>query len=252
MVKKLYFLPAGSCFLDQSAVNGKLPPGRLIEMPVWCFLVETEEGPFLIDTGMPDPFVNNPGYYNGTRREGRLVPNMTEDDRIVNILKRMGYQTGDIQAVISSHLHLDHSGGNGHFPRTPIIIQKSEFESAMGNDDYSPYECRLPDLKYQLIEGDYEPAPGIRILHTPGHAPGHQSVLVKTEKTGYVLLTLDVAYNKEIFENDLPFLSADARMASKSIRSLQKLVRDVKPEVVFFGHDGEQAKNWRTLYPDFL
>lgn len=252
MVKKLYFLPAGSCFLDQSLVNGNLPAGKLIEMPVWCFLLETTDGPILVDTGMPDSFVNNPDYYKGTRREGRLVPKMAEEDRIENTLKRVGYQIGDIQTVISSHLHLDHAGGNEHFRKAPIVLQKSEFDFAIHNDDYSPKECRVPDLNYQLIEGDFEVAPGVQILSTPGHSVGHQSVLVKTERSGDVLLTIDLAYNKDIFDHDLPFLSANSQMASGSIEKVKKLVREIHPKVVFFGHDGVQAKNWNVLYPDFL
>lgn len=252
MVNKLIFLPAGTCFLDQSAVNQNLPSGNLIEMPVWCFLLETSDGPILVDTGMPDSFVNNPNYYKGTRREGRLVPNMKEEDRITNILKRVGYQPGDIQAVISSHLHLDHAGGNGHFRESPIILQKAEFDAAMEDEDYSPKECRVPDLRYQLIEGNYELSPGVQILFTPGHAPGHQSVLVNTKKTGNVLLMIDVAYTNEIFNKDIPFLSHDREMASHSIQDMKNLIDEIQPEVVFYGHDMEQAKNWRTLYPDFL
>lgn len=252
MVNKLFFLPAGSCFLDQSAVNQNLPSGKLMEMPVWCFLVETSDGPILVDTGMPDSFVNNPDYYKGTRREGRLVPKMREEDRIPNILKRVGYQPDDIQAVISSHLHLDHAGGNGHFRNPPIILQKAEFDAAMENADYSPQECRIPDLRYQLIEGDHELVPGVQILFTPGHAPGHQSVLVNTRKTGRILLTIDVAYTDEIFNKDIPFLSHDRAMASQSIRDMKNLVEDIQPEVIFYGHDMAQAKSWRTLYPDFM
>lgn len=252
MVNKLYFLPAGSCFLDQSAINRNLSPGKLVEVPVWVFLLETSDGPILIDTGMPDCFVNHPDYYKGTRREGRLVPNMTEADRIDNVLKRAGYRTEDVQAVISSHLHLDHAGGNGFFRKAPIFLQQKEYDAAMGNDDYSPQECRLPGLNYRLIDGDYEVAPGVQILFTPGHSLGHQSVLVKTQRTGYVLLMIDVAYTRENFDDEVPFLSADPELTVRSIRQTKKLVEDVQPAVVFYGHDVEQAKAWQTFYPDFL
>jgi len=63
--------------------------GKLVNMPVWSFLLETDDGPILIDTGMPDSFVNNPDYYKGTKREGRLVPHMLESDTMVNVLKRV-------------------------------------------------------------------------------------------------------------------------------------------------------------------
>jgi N-acyl homoserine lactone hydrolase len=251
VVKKLYILSAGSCYLDQSAVNRNLPAGKLVNMPVWSFLLETDDGPILIDTGMPDSFVNNPDYYKGTKREGRLVPNMLESDTIVNVLKRVGYQTDDIQAVISSHLHLDHAGGNGHFRKTPILIQRAEFDAAMNDADYSPLECRLPGLQYQIIEGDYDLAPGVKILSTPGHSPGHQSVLVTTEKSGPVLLTLDGSYTKQNFEDDLPFLSFNSEMAAKSIGHLKKLIQEIHPTVVFFGHDDKQASKGGT-FPDFL
>ncbi|SEJ29734.1 N-acyl homoserine lactone hydrolase [Propionispira arboris] len=250
-VKKLYILSVGSCELDQSAVNRNLPPGKLVNMPVWSFLLETDDGPILIDTGMPDSFVNNPDYYKGTKREGRLVPHMLESDTMVNVLKRVGYRTDDIKAVISSHLHLDHAGGNGHFRNTPIIIQRAEFDTAMNNEDYSPIECRLPDLQYQIIDGDYDLVPGVKILSTPGHSPGHQSVIVTTEKSGPVLLTLDGAYTKHNFENNLPFLSFDPEMAAKSIGHLKELIQEIHPKVIFFGHDNNQASKGRT-FPDFL
>ncbi len=60
-VKKLYFIPAGRCMLDHSSVNGTLAPGNLLNLPVWCYLLETEEGPILVDTGMPESAVNNEG-----------------------------------------------------------------------------------------------------------------------------------------------------------------------------------------------
>ncbi|WDM24272.1 quorum-quenching N-acyl homoserine lactonase AiiA [Paenibacillus polymyxa] len=250
-IKKLYFLPVGECFLDQSAVNRTLAPGKLVGMPVWSFLLETTSGPILIDTGMPDAFINNPDYYKGTRREGRVVPNMSDGDSIVNVLKRVGYRPDDIQMVISSHLHLDHSGGNGHFRNTPILIQRAEYDAAINNEDYSPLECRLPDLQYQIIEGDHELIPGVQILFTPGHSPGHQSVLVATEKSGPVLLTIDVAYTRENFENSVPFLTFDQEMAAKSITRMQELILDVRPSYVFLGHDRDQAQKCRT-FPDFL
>lgn len=97
-VKKLYFLPAGECFLDKSAVNRNLEPELLVGVPVWSFLLKTTEGPMLIDTGMPDAFINNP--------------------------------------------------------------ERAEYDAAIGNDEYVPLECRLPDLQYQIIEGDHNLIPG--------------------------------------------------------------------------------------------
>ena len=59
-VKKLCFIPAGRCMLDHSSVNSALTR-KLLNLPVWCYLLETEEGPILVDTGMPESAVNNEG-----------------------------------------------------------------------------------------------------------------------------------------------------------------------------------------------
>ncbi|WCK55492.1 MBL fold metallo-hydrolase [Aneurinibacillus sp. Ricciae_BoGa-3] len=138
-----------------------------------------------------------------------------------------------------------------HFRHTPIIVQRAEFDAAMGDGDYSPQECREPDLQHQIVEGDCEVASGLQILFTPGHSPGHQSVLVTTEKSGPILLTIDVAYTRENFENGVPFLTFDSILASKSIRRMQDLIHDVQPSKIFFGHDRAQAKEVRS-FPDFV
>ena len=80
---------------------------------------------------------------------------MTEEDRIVNILKRVGYEPDDLLYIISSHLHFDHAGGNGAFTNTPIIVQRTEYEAALHREEYMK-ECILPHLNYKIIEGDYE------------------------------------------------------------------------------------------------
>lgn len=251
MIKKLYFLSMGYCGLDQSALNGNLPAGKIVYVPVWSFLLETSDGPILIDTGMPDSFVNQPDYYAGTRREGKLIPNMQPQHTMPATLKRLGYSIKDIQAVINSHLHLDHAGGNHHFRDIPIYVQRAEYNEAIHNEDYAPIECREPNLNYHLLDGDYEVAPGIQLLSTPGHSSGHQSVLLTTEKSGHILLTVDVSYTRDNFEKGVPFAVKNAQQNQHSISLLQQVIQDKQPQIVFFGHDIEQGKSQKG-YPSFF
>ena len=71
-VKKLYFIPAGRCMLDQSSVNSTLTPGNLLNLPVWCYLLETEEGAILVDTGMPESAVHNENLFEGHLQRDRF------------------------------------------------------------------------------------------------------------------------------------------------------------------------------------
>nr|AGW45371.1 N-acyl homoserine lactone hydrolase [Bacillus cereus] len=248
-VKKLYFVPAGRCMLDHSSVNGTLAPGNLLNLPVWCYLLETEEGPILVDTGMPESAVNNEGLFNGTFVEGQILPKMTEEDRIVNILKRVGYEPDDLLYIISSHLHFDHAGGNGAFTNTPIIVQRAEYEAARHREEYMK-ECILPHLNYKIIEGDYEVVPGVQLLYTPGHSPGHQSLFIETEQSGSVLLTIDASYTKENFEDEVPFAGFDPELALSSIKRLKGVVAEEKP-IVSLVHNIEAGKKGKA-FPEYI
>lgn len=163
----------------------------------------------------------------------------------------MGYLIEDIQAVISLHLHSDHPGGNHHFQNTPIYLQRAEYHEAIHNDDCSPIECRQPDLQYHLLDGDYEVAPGIQILSTPGHSAGYQSVLLTTEKSGSILLTIDVSYTRDNLEKGIPFVVKDAKQNQHSIARLQQIIQDKQPQIIFFGHDIEQGKK-QAVSPTFF
>lgn len=249
-VHKLYFLPCGRCLIDHSALNTTLPTGKMVSLPIWSYLLETSDGPILIDTGMPNRCAVDPkNYFEGTEDDGLIVPQMTTDDGILRVLARSGYQPRDLLCVINSHWHFDHAGGNGHFPDTPILVQRAEYEAAMTSEDYPP-DCKLPNLNYQLLQGDYEVIPGVQLLYTPGHSPGHQSLLVHTVRSGPVLLTIDASYTWENFESDVPFACVDPALAATSLRRLRDVVREEHPQI-FFGHDIEQSASWAT-FPDYL
>ncbi len=210
--------------------------------------METEEGPILVDTGMPESAVNNENLFDGTFVEGQILPKMTEEDRIVNILKRVGYEPEDLLYIISSHLHFDHAG-KWYFTNTPILVQRAEYETAQHSEEYLK-ECILPNLNYKIIEGDYEVVPGVQLLYTPGHTPGHQSLFIETENSGPVLLTIDASYTKENFEDEVPFAGVDSELALSSIKRLKEIVRKENP-IVFFGHDIEQEKSCK-VFPEYI
>ena len=82
------------------------------------------------------------------------------------------------------------------FPDTEIVVQRAEYDAAQVQDNYFNFDfdcCKDPSLRYRFVDGDLELVPGVTLLSTPGQTPGHQSVLVKTEKTGPLLLTIDAA-----------------------------------------------------------
>ena len=100
--------------------------------------------------------------------------------------------------------------------------------------------------RIRLVEGDMELLPGLELIETSGHVPGHQSVLVRLPRTGAVLLTVDAVPFAEGFtgaEQD-DSGNPDAAAVRASTIKLLDLVEREQIGLVIFGHDQEQ---WATL-----
>jgi N-acyl homoserine lactone hydrolase len=147
-------------------VEGKRLPGYL-------HVIEHPDGRILVDTGMIDS-----------------TPALDEDWHPTVYPERI---PRDVSLVINTHLHFDHCGGNRLFAGVPIYVQRAEREAAREPDYTIPEWVEFPGASYVELEGEAEVAPGVRVLPTPGHTPGHQSVLVETDD-GLVVAAGDVAY----------------------------------------------------------
>jgi N-acyl homoserine lactone hydrolase len=105
----------------------------------------------------------------------------------------------NVAFVVNTHLHFDHCGGNRLFVDVPIYVQLVEREAARA-EDYTVSEwVEFEGADYVELDGARELATGVRVLPTPGHTPGHQSVLVDTDD-GLVVVAGDVAYTWEEFD----------------------------------------------------
>lgn len=136
-------------------------------------VIEHPEGRVLVDTGMIDSTPELDSEW-GIRFDASLIPR-------------------DVACVINTHLHFDHCGGNRLFAGTPIHVQRTEREAARAKDYTIPDWVEFEGATYVEHDGEAEIVSGVRVLPTPGHTPGHQSVLVDTDD-GLVVLAGDVGY----------------------------------------------------------
>jgi N-acyl homoserine lactone hydrolase len=106
----------------------------------------------------------------------------------VDALKRVGTSPDEIDLVICTHLHSEHIGSGYMYKNAKFIVQKAELDWAFNTHPTHKHKptskaiAPFKGLNFQLIEGDTQIVEGVRILHTPGHTPGSQSVMVDTEK----------------------------------------------------------------------
>jgi glyoxylase-like metal-dependent hydrolase (beta-lactamase superfamily II) len=189
-------LNGGNFRLDGGAMHGVVPKtlwSKLVscdalnrcEYSTRCLLVEVGGRRILVETG------------NGDKFPPKLkdIYGIDHDRAVADALRDAGLSPDDIDTVIMTHLHFDHSGGTTRrmpsgalepvFKRARHVVQRREWEDAT-----HPHERNrasylqenvgpLGEAKLlQLVDGEVEIAPGVRVLPTPGHTAGHQSVLI--------------------------------------------------------------------------
>jgi N-acyl homoserine lactone hydrolase len=144
---------------------------------VTSFFIRHSDGPILLDTGFTT---------GHAKAEALFHPVIRPFD---DALREMGVKTVDVRAVANCHLHIDHSGNNYRFPGTPLFVQRVERDTAGTTLDYSLPEKTIafPGARLEVIDGDAEIAPGVRIIPTPGHTDGHQSFVVDTQEGRIVI-----------------------------------------------------------------
>ncbi len=194
-------------------------------IPVYGYAIRHPAGLLLMDTGVGE----------GSQLIEEWQPRVRSLD---GALADMGQRPSDVIGIVVCHLHFDHCGQNPRFPGVPIYTQRAEYEAAHAPDYTVPEWVDFPDATYELLDGDAEPWPGVHILSTPGHTPGHQSVLVDTDQGG-VLLTGQAVYSLAEYEGREPLEGTDSLYAESVSR-----LRALKPRRVYVSHDervGERA-----------
>jgi N-acyl homoserine lactone hydrolase len=205
-------------------------------IPIVCYLVQTGAGQnILIDSGLPE-----------IMPEGETDFENGQD--VIAQLARLGLQPDDINTVISTHYDIDHAGRHAAFTKAQYIVQRVHHEDAASNPRFAANrpQWEQPMERMRLVDGDTELLPGLELIETSGHVPGHQSVLVRLPKTGAVLLPIDAVPFSKGFTRDEQDAGSnpDAAATRASTIKLLDLVEREQIGLVIFGHDQEQ---WATL-----
>ena len=125
-----------------------------------------------------------------------------------NALGKLGLKCEDIDIVVSTHLMFDHFEYAGKFKNARFVVQKDELDYACNPHPfmqyfYLPIQELLDKVNFEIVEGDREIVEGVKVLLTPGHSPGSQSVAIETEK-GIALITGFCCINQNFIEGVWP------------------------------------------------
>src|SRR5215831_352344 len=189
-----------------------------------CYLIKHGDDYMMWDTG-----------------HSMTAPNVAPKVSIVDQLAQLNVKPEQIKYVGISHYHADHTGQVASFPKATLLIGKYEWDAITAPTpaagvNFKPFEHWIKG------EGKVEPLPNdkdvfgdgsVIVLATPGHTPGHRSLLVKLAKTGAVILSGDAVHFRENYESDgVPWFNYDRAQTVASIERIKGIVKNLKATLI--------------------
>ena len=196
-----------------------------------CYLIKHDNDYLLWDTG-----------------HSMTAPKVAPKVSVVDQLAKLNVKPEQIKYVGISHYHADHTGQVADFPGAVLLIGKGDWDQIMNpnraeNVNYKPFD------KWAKGESKVEPLPGdkdvfgdgsVIVLSTPGHTPGHHSLLVKLAKKNYVI-TGDAVHFRENWNNaGVPKFNTSRAQTLASIDRLKKIVKNLRATLII-QHDARDV-----------
>ena len=178
------------CFTCNARWPSKLKTGMA------CLLIETDQGPILMDTGLGLGDYANPTWMTRLFRVITELP-FDPNEAAVNRIRQLGYKPEDVKHILLTHMHFDHISGLPDFPRAKVHVHRREYDSFTAKNSfrwtdaaYIPrYIAHKPELVlYNKVDSKWYDFDALRLPFQPemyfiplfGHSQGHCGVAIKT------------------------------------------------------------------------
>lgn len=249
-VRRIVLLTLGWEELPKSVSVHGAPAGERMREPVPGVLLQADGGWLLLDTGFNTALIRDPALYRRYYPSVEYVPVLPgPGEPLAEALDDVGIDIDDIGGVALSHLHHDHAGGLKLFAgRVPVHAQRRELAYGLANHPVPETHAMArvdyddPRIDWRLADGETEIAPGVTVVPTYGHTPGHQSFVVELDESvggGGFVFAFDAADLTENIEHELPiggFIDVDPAETVEPIRRLKRIARE-RDFTLVPGHD---------------
>jgi len=240
---RLYVFDCGTIDVsDISMFSPGVDVGKKKVLTNSCYLVAHPKGTLIWDTGLSDELSTLP---DGKKMEQQF--HMRLKTPLAAQLKEIGYAPESVTYMGLSHMHFDHTGNVGLFPKATLLMQKEEYESAFGPDaakfgnDVKTYPTLGANPNQQLT-GDHDVFGDgtVIIKRALGHTPGHQMLFVKLKKSGNIVLSGDLAhFTKNWDHKRVPSFNFDKELTVKTMNETADFIKANKAQF-WIQHDLEQ------------
>jgi glyoxylase-like metal-dependent hydrolase (beta-lactamase superfamily II) len=245
-VEKLYILNCGEGVAgDVSRWSPGVNEGKSMDFVDNCYLIKHSQGWLLWDTGVPDAVASMP---NGLAPADPKAVAWRRPKTLAAQLEQIGVKPADIKVLGISHTHGDHVGNVEMFPQAVLYVQMAEYSWPGPNN-----EPRFkPSHPVELPAGDKDVFGdgSITILSTPGHTPGHQSLMVRLPRTGVVVLSGDAVHFKDNYDNRrVPSMNVSKEQSTASMQKIADIVSKEEAQL-WINHDKTQRDGLK-MAPEF-
>lgn len=243
-VDRLYILDCGQALVDDiSTWSPGVNEGQARTFSNHCYLIKHGAVWMLWDTGVPDAWADSPeGVVGSPGVRGVVSKTLTSQ------LTQLGLAPEDIDFLAFSHGHFDHVGNANLFTKATWLVQEIEYDAMLGPqaEDFRfqpKHYAGLANNPVRKLDGDHDVFGdgAVQIISTPGHSPGHQSLLVRLTNYGNVILSGDVAhFGDNLQSRRVPVFNTDEDASRRSMDRIEALA-EAKDARLWINHDLTQS-----------
>jgi len=215
--------------------------GLKVQLVFSCYLIKHGDEYMLWDTG-----------------HAMTMPKVAPKVSLVDLLAKIDVKPDQIKYVGISHYHADHTGQIASFPKATLLIGAREWDAISAPKpaegvNFKPFESWIKGeskVEPQVLDKDVFGDGTVMMLRTPGHTPGHSSLLVKLPQMGPVILSGDAVHFRENYDSDgVPSFNYDRAQTVASIERIKKIAANLKATLII-QHDARDVEKL-PVFPAF-
>lgn len=219
------------------------------QLPIHAWLIDHPEGPIVVDTGETSR-VAEPGYFPDPSIPSLIRFSVRPQDELAPALRDAGTDPATVRTAVLTHLHTDHTGGLRDLPNARFLVSRTELEREPLGSVPTQRPATYAPVAVDYLHGPVGPFPvservtrrgDVRLVPTPGHTLGHQSVVVD-RGDHLIVLAGDASFDeRQMLRGELAGICADLPLARQSLGLLRQLAR--RTRIIYLPtHDTESAQ----------
>jgi N-acyl homoserine lactone hydrolase len=248
----------GGRLLSAKLLRAMLTSHNAVKVPIPAFLIRhPSAGAILVDTGLHPSIATDPSENFGSLGARFGKPSLEPGEDVPSQLRKRGLEPGEIPIVVMTHLHLDHTSAISEFPNSTFVVSETEwrFAAAGPNPAMNGYRRAHFDYAFDYRTVDFDRAGidsyasigrsfdlfgdgSIHLAYTPGHSPGHMSIICRLAEHDFVIGGDAIYLLAQLDGSEAgPPRPHDAHNLRRSLQELRLFHRQFPDAVITPGHD---------------